>query len=150
MSPFLPALDVAAGAPDDLDHRLNRVRALQRALQPAVDAQARERERLLEALPERRGGAGMAAVELAGQRPQAVERERVVLAGPRPAQPQLDGGLVALGQVIEDVALSLKPCGMSSLTGLGAGLLGSSFGSCSVLFRRFAAHTVSVGAVSAA
>src|SRR5438093_13181782 len=60
-----PALHVALGAPDDLDHRLARVRALERALQVAVDAEPSERERLLHPFAQRAGGAGVAALELA-------------------------------------------------------------------------------------
>jgi hypothetical protein len=45
-----PALDVAARAPDALNHRLARVRRGECALQRAVDAEAGERERLLHPL----------------------------------------------------------------------------------------------------
>ena len=74
MSPDLPALDVAAGAADGLDHRLARVRRRERALEPAADAEAGEGERLLQALAQRGGGAGVRALELGGERAQLLER----------------------------------------------------------------------------
>src|SRR6059036_2303257 len=40
-----PALHVALGAADDLDHRLARVRRVERALEVAGDAEPGERER---------------------------------------------------------------------------------------------------------
>ena len=46
----------------------------------------------------------MRAVELAGERLEAVEGERVVLVGPGPAHARPDGRAVALGQVLQDVA----------------------------------------------
>ena len=46
----------------------------------------------------------MGAVQLGRERLEAVERERVVVGGPRAAQPGLDGRAVALGQVLEHVA----------------------------------------------
>ena len=72
----LPALDVAAGAADGVDHRLDRVRRGQRLLQPAADPEAGEGQRLLEALAQRAGRAGVGALQLAGEGLQAVERER--------------------------------------------------------------------------
>jgi hypothetical protein len=54
----VPVLDVAAGAADALDHRLARIRGLQRALQRSGDPRAGEGERFLQALAQRRGGAG--------------------------------------------------------------------------------------------
>src|ERR1019366_5700690 len=62
-----PVFDVALGATDDLDHRLARVRRGERDLQPACDLQSRERECLLEALPQRPDGAGGGALELLGE-----------------------------------------------------------------------------------
>src|SRR5215208_2112656 len=46
----LPAPDVAADAPDGLDHRLARVRRGECALEPATDAEPRDRPRLIQAL----------------------------------------------------------------------------------------------------
>jgi hypothetical protein len=47
-----------------------------RVLRSAPPAEAGDGERLLEALTQRRGGAGVAAVELGGQCPEALERRR--------------------------------------------------------------------------
>jgi hypothetical protein len=49
-------------------HRLARVRRVQRALEPAADPERRDGERLLHALAQRRGGAGMGAGEFVGER----------------------------------------------------------------------------------
>src|SRR6266536_3814991 len=100
-----PALDVALGASDDLDHRLAWVRALERALQVAGDAEPAERERLLHLFAQRAGGAGVAAVELRGERSQLIERAAVVVERPRAAQPLLHARPVALGEVVGHVAL---------------------------------------------
>src|SRR5215216_5233103 len=61
-----PALHVVLGAADDLDHRLARVGALERALELASDAEPGERERLFHPFAQRAGRAGVAALELAG------------------------------------------------------------------------------------
>src|SRR6266571_6720954 len=74
-----PALDVALGAADDLDHRLARIRRLERALQVAADVEPGERERLLQAFAQRAGGAGVAAVELAGELTQLLARAGVLV-----------------------------------------------------------------------
>src|SRR5581483_3475968 len=47
----------------------------------------------------------MRVLELAGERVQLGERPFVIVAGPRPAQPLLHGRPVALGEVVEHVAL---------------------------------------------
>src|SRR5436190_11369007 len=57
-----PALHVALGAADDLDHRLAWVRALECALQVAAHVEPGEGQRLLESFAQRAGGAGVAAV----------------------------------------------------------------------------------------
>ena len=98
-------LYVALGAADDLDHRLARVGALERALQVAGDAEAGERERLFHALSEGAGGAGIGMVELAGERLALVERTSMILARPGSAQPLLHRGPLPLGEMVEDVAL---------------------------------------------
>src|ERR1700674_42873 len=85
----MPALDVALGAADDLDHRLARVGALERSSERAADAEPGESERLLHAFAQRAGGAGVVAVELAGERAELVERASVIVERPRPAQPLL-------------------------------------------------------------
>src|SRR2546425_1896211 len=72
-----PALHVALGAADDLEHRLARVGALERSLERAGDAEPGERERLLHAFAERAGSTGVAAFELAGEQPELVERAAV-------------------------------------------------------------------------
>lgn len=46
----------------------------------------------------------MGAVELAGQRSQTLERDGVLVDTPGRAEPLLDGGSVAFGQVVEHVA----------------------------------------------
>src|SRR3954468_9129064 len=104
ISPCLPALDVAAAAADALDHRLAGVGRLEGALERALDPQPGERERLAHALAQRARGAGVGALELGGERLQALERAPVVVVGPGGAEPALDGGPVALGQVLEHVA----------------------------------------------
>jgi hypothetical protein len=101
----LPALDVATGAADALDQRLAWVRALERALEGPADPEARERDGLLEALSQRAGGAGVGVRELVGELVQPVDGDRVVGLRPRRAQPPLDRRAVALGQVVEHVAL---------------------------------------------
>src|SRR5439155_848575 len=83
------ALHVALGAADDLDHRLARVRRFERALEQAGDAETVQCERLLHAFAQRSGRAGVAAVELAGESAELVERASVVVECPRPPQPLL-------------------------------------------------------------
>src|SRR3990172_1681041 len=82
-----PALDVALGAADDLDHRLAGIRRLERAFQVAADAEPGERQRLFHPLAQRASGAGVAAVELAGEQPQLVERAGGGGEGPPPPPP---------------------------------------------------------------
>src|SRR6266571_5586753 len=89
------ALDVALGAADDLDHRLARIRALERALQVAGDAEPGERQRLFDAFARRAGGSGMRAVELVGESAELVERASGILERPRPPQPLLHDRPVA-------------------------------------------------------
>src|SRR4029450_8177706 len=92
------ALHVALGAADDLDHRLAWGRRGERALRVPGDAEPSERERLLDALAERAGGAGIASVEFGGELPELVERASVVVERPGSAQPLLDRRPLALGQ----------------------------------------------------
>ena len=90
--------------------------------------------------------------ELARERLQTPDRGAVIRELSRCTQRALDGSAVAFGEVIEDVALSLMSFVLSRFV-LVVGLFlwpVSVFGRCSVLFRRLAAHTVSVGAVPAA
>src|SRR2546422_7429819 len=100
-----PALHVALSAADDLDHRLARVRALERPLEVAADAKSRQRERLFHSFAQRAGCAGVAAVELASESAELVERAWVIVERPRPAQPLPHGRPLALGQMLEHVAL---------------------------------------------
>ena len=100
-----PALEVALGAADDLDHRLARIGRLERAFQVAADVEPGEGERLFHPFAERAGRTGVAAVELAGELAELVERAGVVVKRPRPTRPLLDRRPVALGQVVGDVAL---------------------------------------------
>src|SRR5437764_14182759 len=53
-----PALHVALGAADDLEHRLARVRRLERALEVAAYAEPAEGERLFHPFAQRAGGPG--------------------------------------------------------------------------------------------
>ena len=71
---------------------------------------------------QRAGGAGVETLELGRERLEAVERERVVVGGPRAAQPGLDGRAVALGQVLEHVAFSLKLFLLSTPAGVSVSL----------------------------
>jgi len=74
----LPALDVARCAPDELDHRLDRVGRGERAPQLLVALQALQRDRLGQALVQRRRGAGVRPGELGDEALQGVERKFVV------------------------------------------------------------------------
>jgi hypothetical protein len=80
-----PALHVALGAADDLDHRLAGVGRLERALEVAGDAEPGEGERLLHPFAQRAGGAGVGSVELGGERLELVEGAGVVVERPRSA-----------------------------------------------------------------
>jgi hypothetical protein len=64
VSPFCQCLTFRDGAADALDHRLAGVGGLERLLELALHAEAGHGQRLFEALSERRGCAGMGAVEL--------------------------------------------------------------------------------------
>src|SRR6266567_9147418 len=103
-----PALHVALGAADDLEHRLARVRALERALQVAADAEPGQRQRLLHPFAQRAGGAGIRTLELAGEQAQLLERASVILLRPRPPQPLLHRRPLALGQILAHVALLMS------------------------------------------
>jgi hypothetical protein len=111
----LPALDVARGAADDLDHRLARVRRLQRLLQRSLHAEPSDGECLRHSFPKRGGGAWVGALELAAERAQLVERTLMVVARPRFAQPLFHQRPVAFGQVVEHVSL----CRTQRCTGTG-------------------------------
>jgi len=100
-----PALHVPLGAADDLDHRLARVGALERAPERAGDTEPGERQRLLHPFPERARGAGIRAVELARERSQLLKRPWVVVERPRPPQPLPHASPVAFGQMVDHVAL---------------------------------------------
>ncbi len=100
-----PALDVALGAADDLDHRLAGVGRLERALERCrVIAEPGEGERLFDSFAQRAGGAGMRALELAGEPPELLERAGVIGRRPGAAEPLLDRRPVALGEMLEHVA----------------------------------------------
>src|SRR5262249_49709808 len=62
-----PATDVAGEATDEAIEVLDRVRAPQRAVQRAGDAQTLEREGLIEAFAQGCGGAGVRAFEAGGK-----------------------------------------------------------------------------------
>jgi hypothetical protein len=62
------------------------------------------------------------AVKLAGETAQPVDRGVVVGELPGGPQAALDDRAVALGQVVEDVAFSLKWCVLSSARGSRVGL----------------------------
>lgn len=92
----LPAFDVAA---DELDHRLDRVGALQRLLETALDVQAGERERLLEALAQRRGRGRMRSVEFVGEGRRPSSASSWSLVAHALSIRVLTAGALALGQV---------------------------------------------------
>jgi len=69
-----------------------------------MNSQALQRDRLGQALAQRRRRAGVRVRELASERLQTVDRCAVITQLPGRAQPPLDGGPVALGEVIEHVA----------------------------------------------
>jgi hypothetical protein len=70
-----------------------------------MDAETLQRDRLGEPLTQRRRRTGVRVRELARERLQAADRGTVVRELPGRAELALDGGPVALGEVIEDVAL---------------------------------------------
>ena len=53
---------------DGVDHRLARVRGLERAPELALDPEPDHGQRLLHALAQRAGGAGVGVLELVGER----------------------------------------------------------------------------------
>ena len=69
-----------------------------------MDAESLQRDRLLEALAQRRRRARVGVRELGGESLETVGRGVVIGQLPGRAQPALDRGPVALGQVIEDVS----------------------------------------------
>ena len=101
----LPALHVALGVADDLDHALARVRRAQRLGELAGDPEPHQRQRVLEAFAQRAGGVGPGPVELCGEQLEPLLGELGVGQRPRRAHPGADLVAVALGQQIADVAL---------------------------------------------
>ena len=97
-------LDVALRGADGVDHRLARVRGLERASELAADPELDHRERLVHPFPKRAGGAGMRVVELVGEPGELLERALIVGLSPRPAEPGLDRWAVTLGEVLHDVS----------------------------------------------
>ena len=88
-----------------LDHRLARVGRLQRALQrDRVISRRVTRERLGEPFAQRAGGAGVGAVELAGERCSRSSARSWSVSAHAARSRALDGGPVAFGQVVEHVA----------------------------------------------
>src|SRR4051794_11613805 len=73
-----------------------RVRRHERALEPAAHAEPGDGERLLHALAQRGGGAGVGTRELVGERTELVERAVVVIERPGCPQPSPHHGPVAL------------------------------------------------------
>jgi len=134
----LPALEVAAGGAADADRRLDRVRRGQRLVQLGMDPQALQRDRLGQALAQRRRGARVRVGQLAGERLQALDRGLVVGELPGGAQPPLDRGPVTFGEVIEDVAFSLKSSSLSrGAVRWAPSCVRGAVGKGSVLFRRW-------------
>jgi len=120
----LPALDVAAGGAADV--------------QLGMDPQALQRDRLGQALAQRRRGARVRVGQLAGERLQALDRGLVVGELPGGAQPPLDRGPVTFGEVIEDVAFSLKSSSLSrGAVRWAPSCVRGAVGKGSVLFRRW-------------
>jgi len=91
--------------PHDLDHRLDGVGGLQGVQQAAADAEPVHRERLREALAERRGGTGALMGEPSGdglERCRGLNRVRLRPGGPQPTQ---DQRALHVGQMVGDVPL---------------------------------------------
>ncbi len=112
MSPSLPALHVALGVADDLDHRLARVGRAQRLGELAGDPEPHQRQRVGHAFAQRAGGVGPGAVELCGEQLQPLLGELGVGQRPRRAHPGADLVAVALGQQIADVSLLVAMAAM--------------------------------------
>src|SRR6266700_2633256 len=70
----------------------------------AADAEPGERQRLLDAFAQRAGRTGVAAVELASESAELVERAGGILERPRPPQPLLHRRPLALGQMLGHVS----------------------------------------------
>src|SRR5262249_54673685 len=99
----LPA-DMAHEATDETVQVLDGIRAAQRTVERAGDAEALERECLVEALPQGRGRPGVRAREPVGELEEAALRQRRVRErvrlGERPADPRAR----RLGEMPEDIA----------------------------------------------
>jgi hypothetical protein len=88
----------------DLDHRLNRVRGPQRSSQGGRHAEAADGEGLSQPFPQGRGGAGVGAVQLPGQRLQlglGDQRVGVAVGGPHPLG---HGGGDGVGEPVGHIA----------------------------------------------
>lgn len=100
-----PAFDVAVRVPRDGDHRLDRVRGLERAQQRRRQPETGDRERLGEALADRGSGAGMLGLQMLGQRSEVAFGGRRVGARPGYAELAGDEDPLGMGQMIGDVGL---------------------------------------------
>ncbi len=89
-------------------------------VRPLRGAEALDGDRLGEALAKRDRGAGVGALELAGERAQA--RERIGVVGDRPgrAQPAADRVALGLGEVIEHVYTARELVASDKLRGAPA------------------------------
>ena len=108
MSPFCQRLTLRLVRRHDLDHRLDRVRRRAACARAGRGSPSRCSVSVsCEALAQRGGGAGVGAVELAGEQARgASSRGRVVGRASRRARSRrLTAGAVAFGQVVEHVAL---------------------------------------------
>jgi hypothetical protein len=85
-SAFAPVSNVSQPGISGLPRIVAAVGAVQRAPEVAADAEPTERERLLDAFPQRAGGAGVGAVEFAGELAELVERTSSVVERPRSPQ----------------------------------------------------------------
>src|SRR6266487_3794646 len=101
--PVPPALDVLGVLPANLDHRLDRVGRAERAGQGGRHAQSHDGQGLGHALAQRRGGAGVGLVQLAGQLGQqslGLDRRGGVVGL---AHPPLGDGAQPFGQLVPDI-----------------------------------------------
>ena len=100
----LPALHVALRVPDDLDHRLARVRGAERLGERPADPEPHQRQRVVQPLAQRAGGVGPGAVEFGGELLEALLGEVGIGERPCATDASEDHRPVALGEQVADVA----------------------------------------------
>src|SRR5205807_175795 len=106
-----PALDVALGAADDLEHRLAGVCRLQRALEVAGNAEPRERQCLFDAF----APSITNRIPCSGSRPRSTRSESSAVATVAfSVEPcQSPSGILAPSLVIPSATLLVRPCSSS-------------------------------------